>query len=269
MRIFISLSLKVINRNLHINNCSFRSDLLNDVECWKNLFYYTSKLIDSLISHEFHFHISSPSHRSNPLHIAVIEHKQRQLIFNLKNRQHKSRRMKSNYSKFVVKHQRCQWRELEIAQKKGISYENYCQVLANAASVKSEGMKRIVVDFDAKWQTIARFIARILVSCFHVVNSNNIKTAQLCHLSHEIYGDAFVSFLHFQLVAVLCWCASNSLDVSKGDSKSHQKYFFFFCEFSDHFRSCHCVWINFNNLVSTRLFLSGYFSLIFIVAEER
>jgi hypothetical protein len=42
---------------------------------------------------------------------------------------------------------------------------------------------------------IAR-LSRILVSCFHVVTSNNIKTPQLCHLSYEIYGDAFISFLH-------------------------------------------------------------------------
>lgn len=175
----------------------------------ENLFYYTSTSQTDRLSR-----LWSPMNFifCKPIQLPVQTRCYRsiraaaELIFEMKNRQHKSSRMKSNYSKFVVKHQRCQCEE-RVNERVGNSTqkkmnENYRETLRVSSEVEwieSESSSIVVPARRTAWASIARFIARILVSCFHVVNSNNIKTAQLCHLSHEIYGDAFVSFLHFQL----------------------------------------------------------------------
>lgn len=120
MRIFISLSLKVINRKIfHINNCNiFALRWAGNIQywlfCWKNLFYYTSTSQTDRLSR-----LWSPMNFifCKPIQLPVQTRCYRciraaaELIFEMKNRQHKSRRMKSNYSKFVVKHQRCQCEE--------------------------------------------------------------------------------------------------------------------------------------------------------------
>lgn len=99
-----------------------------------------------------------------------------------------------------------------LRSKGEIFLENYCPKCQRRESSPWK---------SCEWKDLAR-LSRILVSCFHVVNSNNIKTPQLCHLSQKIYGDAFISFLHPTLLldfSIQGWH-------SQYNKKTSEKYFF-------------------------------------------
>lgn len=159
MRIFISLSLKVINRKIfHINNCNiFALRWAGNIQywlfCWKNLFYYTSTSQTDQLSR-----LWSPMNFifCKPIQLTVQTRCYRsiraaaELIFEMKNRQHKSRRMKSNYSKFVVKHQRCQCEERVSERVGNWTQKNERKLPRNAASVKWSRMNRIRIVVDCR-----------------------------------------------------------------------------------------------------------------------